>query len=222
MIPLRDTQPSRTVPVVTIAIIAINVAIFLYEVSLDEFSLNYLIMTYGLIPARLDVFTLVTSMFLHGGWLHVIGNMWFLWIFGDNVEDILGRGKFILFYLAVGVAAGVVHVIFNPFSRVPTIGASGAVAGVMGAYILKFPHARVLTLVPIFILFTWIELPAVIVLGFWVIMQVFSGAASIGYSQIEQGGTAWWAHVGGFAVGMILIKLLPTKPPHRHRPELYW
>ncbi len=222
MIPLRDTQPSRTVPVATIAIIAINAAVFLYEVSLDEFSRNYLIMTYGMIPARLDPITLVTSMFLHGGWLHVIGNMWFLWIFGDNIEDILGHGKFVLFYLMAGVAAGIVQVFFNPFSRVPTIGASGAVAGVMGAYILKFPHARILTLVPIFILFTWIELPALVVLGFWVIMQVFSGAASIGYSQLEQGGTAWWAHVGGFAAGMILITLLPTKPPHRHRPELHW
>ncbi len=222
MIPLRDTQPSRTVPVVTIGIIAVNIAIFLYEVSLDDFSRNYFIARYGMIPARLVPATVLTSMFIHGGWLHVLGNMWFLWIFGDNVEDVLGRWKYLFFYLATGVAAAMAHILANPYSRVPTVGASGAIAGVMGAYIVTFPHARVLTIIPIFILFTWVELPALIVIGFWVVMQVFSGVASIGYSNLNQGGTAWWAHVGGFAAGVILIKVLPKKKPHRRRPELYW
>jgi membrane associated rhomboid family serine protease len=222
MIPLRDTQPSRTVPIVTILIIVANVLVFLYEISLDEFSRNHFIASYGVIPDRLNPSTLLTSMFLHGGWLHLIGNMWFLWIFGDNVEDILGRGKFLLFYLATGVAAALTHVYLNPNSHVPTVGASGAIAGVMGAYMVKFPHSRVLTLVPIVIFFTTIELPALFVLGYWVLIQVFSGAASIGYSNLSQGGVAWWAHVGGFATGVILIFLLPTRPPHRRRPELYW
>lgn len=209
-------------PVVTIGIIVINVVIFIYELSLDDFSRNYLIATYGLIPARFHADNLVTSMFLHGGWLHLLGNMWFLWIFGDNIEDILGRWKYVLFYLLAGVAAALTHVVMNPYSRVPTVGASGAIAGVMGAYIVTFPRARVLTLVPIFILFTWLELPAIFVIGFWFIIQVFSGVASIGYSQLHEGGTAWWAHVGGFVAGIVLIKLLPTKRPHRRRPELHW
>lgn len=222
MIPLRDTQPSRSVPLVTIALIVLNTIVFFYEVSLEDYSLNYFIASYGVIPDRLEPSTLVTSMFLHGGWLHLIGNMWFLWIFGDNVEDILGRWKYILFYLVCGVAAALFHVVTNPYSRVPTVGASGAIAGVMGAYMLKFPHSRVLTLIPIIIFFTTVELPAIFVLGYWVVIQFFSGAAAIGYSQTSQGGVAFWAHVGGFIAGMVLIKVFPTKPPYRRRPELHW
>ena len=222
MIPLRDTQPSHSVPLVTIALIVVNAVVFLYEVSLDDYSLNHFIASYGVIPDRLDPAALLTSMFLHGGWMHLIGNMWFLWIFGDNIEDILGRWKYLLFYLACGVAAALVHVVTNPYSRVPTVGASGAIAGVMGAYMLKFPHSRVLTLVFIFVFFTTIEVPAILLLGYWVLIQFFSGAASIGYSQASQGGVAFWAHVGGFAAGMLLIKILPTKQPYRRRPELYW
>jgi len=222
MIPLRDTQPSRTVPVVTIGIIVANLIVFFFELSLDPFSRNYFMEIYGLVPARLNPATLITSMFIHAGWLHIIGNMWFLWIFGDNIEDILGRWKYIVFYLAAGVAAGLAQVATNPYSRLPTVGASGAIAGVMGAYIVTFPRARILTIVPIFILFTWLELPAAVVIGFWFVMQLFSGVASIGYSQMNEGGTAWWAHIGGFLAGIALIKLLPTKRPHRRRPELYW
>ncbi len=222
MIPLRDTQPSRTIPVVTIGIIVANVIVFFYELSLDQFSRNYFMDIYGLVPGRLNPATLITSMFIHAGWLHIIGNMWFLWIFGDNIEDILGRWKYLLFYLVAGVAAGLTQVATSPYSRIPTVGASGAIAGVMGAYIVTFPRARVLTIVPIFILFTWLELPAFVVIGFWFVMQLFSGVASIGYSQMHQGGTAWWAHIGGFLSGIALIKLLPTKRPHRRRPELYW
>ncbi len=222
MIPLRDTQPSNSVPLVTISIIVTNVLIFLYEISLDEFSLNHLIAAYGVIPDRLQLSTLITSMFLHGGWLHLIGNMWFLWIFGDNIEDILGKGKFLLFYLLCGIAAALAHVLMNPFSRMPTVGASGAIAGVMGAYMVKFPHARVLTLVPIFIFITTYELPAFVVLAYWIVIQVFSGAASVGYSHLSREGVAWWAHVGGFVAGMALIVILRPKPRYSHRPDLYW
>lgn len=138
MIPLRDTQPSRSTPVVTVAIIAVNVLLFLYQVSLDRFSLNHFIMEYGVVPDRLHYSSLLTSMFLHGGWMHLIGNMWFLWIFGDNVEDILGHGKYLVFYLLAGVVAALAQVLFSLGSRVPMVGASGAIAGVMGAYLVKF------------------------------------------------------------------------------------
>src|SRR5438552_17259404 len=151
MFPIRDTQPSYSRPVVTILIIVLNVVAFLYEFTLDDYSRNYFIAHYGLIPARFHASALITSMFLHGGWLHILGNMWFLWIFGDNIEDVLGHGKFLLFYLACGVAAGLAQLLVDPSSRVPTVGASGAIAGVMGAYIVKFPKSRILTPIPIFV-----------------------------------------------------------------------
>ncbi|MCS6951768.1 MAG: rhomboid family intramembrane serine protease [Bryobacterales bacterium] len=222
MIPLRDSQPSYTTPVVTLSLIVVNVLAFLYEISLDPFSLNHFIATYGVIPDRLDPFTLLTSMFLHGGWMHLIGNMWFLWIYGDNVEDILGRGKFLLFYLLSGIAAGLVHVAFNPYSRVPTIGASGAIAGVMGAYMVKFPRSRIITLVPIFVFLTTVEVPASIILLYWFVIQFFSGLGTIGESHLSQGGVAWFAHVGGFVAGAILIKLFRTRERWRRRPDLHW
>jgi membrane associated rhomboid family serine protease len=222
MIPLRDSQPSYSPPVVTILIIMANTVAFLYELSLDHFSLNYFIATYGIVPARFEFSTLFTSMFLHGGWLHFLGNMWFLWIYGDNVEDILGRFKYLIFYLACGVAAGLVHVMMYPDSRVPTIGASGAIAGVMGAYMIKFPHSRILTLVPVFFFLTTVEVPAVFILGYWFLLQFFSGVGSIGYSHLSQGGVAWWAHIGGFLTGMFLIQLMHPRPPRRRRRDLYW
>lgn len=222
MIPLRDSQRSYSTPVVTIALIVVNMAVFLYELSLDRFSLNHLIMTYGVVPDRLDLISLLTSMFLHGGWLHVLGNMWFLWIFGDNVEDILGGPKYLLFYLSCGIVAALIQVAFNPGSRIPTVGASGAIAGVMGAYLVKFPGSRILTLIPIFLFFTTIEVPAVLMLLYWFAIQFFSGVGSIGYSHLSQGGVAWFAHVGGFLAGMILIKIMHTRSRyHRHR-ELHW
>ena len=161
-------------------------------------------------------------MFLHGGWLHLIGNMWFLWIFGDNIEDILGHAKYLLFYLLCGVAAALVHVAFNGDSRLPTIGASGAIAGVMGAYLLKFRHSRIVTLVPIFFFLTTMEIPAVYILIYWFAVQLISGFGSIGYSQLSQGGVAWFAHVGGFVAGMLLILLMRPADRYQRRSDLHW
>lgn len=222
MFPLRDTQKSYSTPVVTILLIVANVLIFLFEMSLGSYERNHFIAVYGLIPDRLHPYTIVTSMFLHGGWLHVLGNMWFLWIFGDNVEDILGHGKYLAFYLLCGVAAAVTHIFFNPLSRVPTVGASGAIAGVMGAYLVKFPHNRVLTLIPIFVFFTTVEVPAVLMLAYWFVIQLFSGFGSIGYSQVSEGGVAWFAHVGGFLAGMILVNLMGARSRYSRRRDLYW
>jgi len=222
MIPLRDSQPSRSTPFVTYGLIIANVLVFLYEVSLDPFSANHFIATYGVVPSRLDPLTLLTSMFLHGGWLHLIGNVWFLWIFGDNVEDILGHGKYLLFYLLCGILAALVHVMLNPEARVPTIGASGAIAGVMGAYVVKFPRARIVTLIFVFVFITTVELPAAVILGYWFVIQLFSGVGSIGYSSATAGGVAWFAHVGGFLAGIALIYLFGARPRYRTRRELYW
>ena len=222
MIPLRDTQPSHGTPFVTIAIIIVNTLLFLYEVSLPDFELNHLIAIYGVVPDRFHYSSLITSMFLHGGWMHLIGNMWFLWIFGDNVEDILGHGKFLVFYLLCGVAAGLAHLLLNADSRVPTIGASGAIAGVMGAYMIKCPHARVLTLIPIFFFLITREIPAVLMLAYWFLLQVFSGFGSIGYSNVSRGGVAWFAHVGGFLVGILLVNLMAPNERYRKRRDLQW
>ncbi len=213
MIPLRDDQPSYSFPFVTLAIIVVNVLVFLFEFSLPARSLNLFIMRHGVVPDRLELIDLITSMFLHGGWLHLIGNMWFLWIYGDNVEDELGHGKFVLFYLLCGVAAGLVHILVNPYSNVPTVGASGAIAGVMGAYVVKFPKARIVTLVPIFIFLTTMEIPAYAMLLYWFAIQFFSGIGSIGYSNISGGGVAWFAHVGGFVAGAALVFLLGKRQP---------
>lgn len=222
MIPLRDSQPSHSFPVVTIGIIAVNVLAFLYEVSLDRFSLNAFLMVHGIVPARFEFSDVFVSMFLHGGWLHLIGNMWFLWIFGDNVEDILGHGKYALFYLACGAVAALAHVLFNPESRVPTVGASGAIAGVMGAYLVKFPHSRIVTLVPFFVFLTTVEIPAAIILLYWLVIQIFSGVGTIGYSHLQEGGVAWFAHVGGFLAGMALIFLLRPRERYSRRRDLSW
>jgi len=222
MIPLRDSQPSYSKPLVTVSLIAVNVLIFLYQVSLDSFSLNHFIASYGLIPSRLRPESLVTSMFLHGGWMHVIGNMWFLWIYGDNVEDTLGHAKYLLFYLLCGVAAGLVHMVFNADSRMPTIGASGAIAGVMGAYVVKFPRSRIVTLVPVFFFLTTMEIPASVILVYWFVVQFFSGFWTLGESHLSQGGVAWFAHVGGFLAGIVLIYVLRPRERYRGRPELHW
>jgi membrane associated rhomboid family serine protease len=222
MFPLRDTQPSYSTPVVTVLLIAVNMMVFLFEFSLDPYSLNLLIETYGLTPDRFHLSNLVTSMFLHGGWMHVLGNMWFLWIFGDNIEDIMGHGKFLLFYLLCGVAAALGHVFFNPASRIPTVGASGAIAGVMGAYILKFPHSRITTLVFIFIFITTFEVPAAVMLAYWFFIQLFSGFGSIAYSHASEGGVAWFAHVGGFLTGLALVNFMGTRPRYLRRRDLNW
>ncbi|MEK7405588.1 MAG: rhomboid family intramembrane serine protease [Acidobacteriota bacterium] len=217
MIPLRDAEPSYSRPLVTVLIIVANTVAFVYQLSLDPFSRNHLVEIYGVIPARLALVPLLTSMFLHAGWLHFLGNMWFLWIYGDNVEDILGRAKYVLFYLACGVAAGMVHVAANLDSRLPTIGASGAIAGVMGAYVVKFPRARIRTLIPVIVFFTVIEIPAIVVLGYWFLIQILSGVTAHG-----GGGVAWFAHVGGFLTGALLVNLMRPRPAHSRRRDLHW
>jgi membrane associated rhomboid family serine protease len=211
--------------VVVILLIVINLVIFLYEVSMPSYYQNAFIATYGLVPDEFSWLAVFTSMFLHGGWMHVLGNMWFLWIFGDNIEDVLGHGKFLLFYLACGVAAALAQVLIDPASRVPTVGASGAIAGVMGAYIVKFPRSRILTLIPIIIFFTTIEVPAWLMLIYWFIIQAFQGIGSVGYSHISQGGgVAYMAHVGGFVTGALLILLMAPRAPQRYYPppNYYW
>lgn len=222
MLPLRDTQPSYSTPVVTLLLIAVNVFVFLFEVSLDPYSRNHFIHAYGVVPARFEFASLITSMFLHGGWMHLIGNMWFLWIYGDNVEDVLGRLKYLLFYLGCGVAAALAQFAANPDSRVPMVGASGAIAGVMGAYLLKFPHSRILTLLPIFVFFTTIEVPATLVLVYWFVIQFFSGVGEVAASASSRGGVAWFAHIGGFLAGMALIKILRTRERYRLRRDFHW
>jgi membrane associated rhomboid family serine protease len=202
MFPLSDVIPSRTTPVVTIALIALNALAFLFEVTLSERELQVLVQAYGVVPADLTWPSLFTSMFLHGGWLHFLGNMLYLWIFGDNVEDHLGHGRYLLFYLFCGAAAALGQTAIQPYSEVPMIGASGAIAGVMGAYFVLFPHSRVLTGVFLFFFFDIIEIPAIFFLGIWFLMQFFSGVGSIG-ADAAQGGVAFWAHIAGFAVGAL-------------------
>jgi membrane associated rhomboid family serine protease len=222
MFPLRDTQPSNSRPVVTVLLIVFNLLVFLYEFSLDPYSRNHFIALYGLTPDRFHLANVFTSMFLHGGWMHVLGNMWFLWIFGDNIEDVLGHFRYLLFYLLCGVAAALTHLFFNLDSRVPTVGASGAIAGVMGGYIVKFPRSRIVTLVFVFVFITTIEVPAFLMLAYWFLIQLFSGVGTIGYSHVSQGGVAWFAHVGGFVAGLTLVNIMATRQPYRRRRDLYW
>lgn len=220
MFPIRDTQPSYSKPVVTVVLIVINILVFLFEFSLDPYSQNALIFTYGLVPDRFHFTNVLTSMFLHGGWMHVLGNMWFLWIFGDNIEDILGHGKFLLFYLLCGIAAAMTQTYLSLDSRVPMVGASGAIAGVMGAYLVKFPRSRIYSLI-FYIFITTIEVPAWLMLIYWFAIQFFSGLGSLA-ARTAQGGTAFFAHVGGFVAGIGLIYLMGAKEPYRRRKDLYW
>src|SRR5689334_11349910 len=201
MIPLRDVIPSRTFPFVTITIIALNALAFFFELSLDQRALSQFLYIYGVVPADFHVPTLVTSMFLHGGWSHILGNMWYLWIFGDNVEDQCGHGRFVVFYLLCGIAAAFGQIVMNPNSMLPTIGASGAIAGVMGAYFVLYPQSRVLTLIPIF-WFEVIEVPAIVLLGFWFLMQLVNAGAIAVTASSTAGGVAFAAHVVGFLAGL--------------------
>lgn len=215
--PIRDNQPSRSFPLVTVALIAINVAVFLFETTLDSRSQDFFIRSYALIPESFRASTLVTSTFLHGGFFHILGNMWFLWIYGDNVEDRLGKGRYLLFYLASGVAAGLLQLAVSPHSAIPTVGASGAIAGVMGAYMLLYPHAEIKTI--IFLLFLIrVDIPALWLLIYWFALQVYSGIYELG-RQSNQGGVAWFAHIGGFLAGMALIKVMKTRDPYRSYPQ---
>ncbi len=216
MIPLRDLNPRLTTPYVTVLIIVANVAVFFYQLTLGPQAAQEMVYTFGMIPARIPMVfggqevtlfqalsPLLSSIFLHGGWFHLIGNMWFLWVFGDNIEDHFGHFSYLLFYLVCGVGAGVAHSLANLNSTVPAVGASGAISGVMGAYIVLFPGARVVTLVPLVFLFFTVQLPAVVILGYWFLIQFLSGVGSLG-SQAS-GGVAFWAHIGGFVLGVVLV-----------------
>ncbi len=215
MIPLRDVIPSRTTPYITSTIIALNAAAWLFELSLPRQVLPVFLQVYGVVPADFHAVTLVTSMFLHGGWMHVIGNMWYLWIFGDNVEDRLGHGRFIVFYLLCGSVAALGQVAIDPTSTLPTIGASGAIAGVMGAYFVLYPRSRVLTLIPLIIFWEIVELPAIVLLGFWFLLQLFSaGAIAVTASTgIGGGGVAFAAHVAGFVTGLVGVFVFQKPKP---------
>jgi membrane associated rhomboid family serine protease len=246
MIPLKDDAPRVGTPYVTYVLLALNTLTFLYELSIGSQgrqNLDFFVFQFGVVPARFTIVLLnhgyvpwdlvsqlgtryvplmaailpiFTSMFLHGSWLHLIFNMWALWIFGDNVEDYLGHSLYLVLYFASGVAAALLHTLFNIGSTVPSVGASGAIAGIMGAYFLLYPRARVLTLVPFFfVFFMW--LPAWIVLGYWFVAQFLSGAAtSIAAHTGNSTGIAFWAHVGGFLAGMLLIKLFPARTRRYH------
>jgi membrane associated rhomboid family serine protease len=220
MIPLRDIIPSRTTPVVTISLIALNILVFVYELSLGR-AVDAFTLYWGLVPVAFSWVTVFTSMFLHGGLLHVAGNMLYLWIFGDNVEDRMGHGRFLVFYLLCGVAAALAQTITAPDSVVPMVGASGAIAGVMGAYFVLYPKSRIVTLIPLFFFFQVIEVPAILFLGIWFLMQFVSGLGSIVTVAGGQsgGGVAFWAHVAGFVAG--ISGVIVFRRPERQRVE-WW
>jgi membrane associated rhomboid family serine protease len=219
MIPLRDIIPSRTTPVVTISLIALNIVVFLYELSLGR-AIDAFTLYYGLVPAAFSWVNVFTSMFLHGSFLHIAGNMLYLWIFGDNVEDRMGHGRFLVFYLLCGVAAALAQTITAPDSIVPMVGASGAIAGVMGAYFVLYPRSRIVTLIPLFFFFQVIEVPAIFFLGVWFLMQFLSGVGSLGATiGRSTGGIAFWAHVAGFVAGITGVALF--RRPERQRVE-WW
>ncbi len=239
MIPLKDDIPSRTFPIVNITLIILNIFFFLVEVSLGD-RLNLLFGNFGVVPAKFfasyyiagdrivyigaaeRIIPLFTSMFLHGGWFHLLGNMLYLWIFGDNVEDRMGHLRYLVFYLLCGLIASLTHILFNPSSTIPSVGASGAIAGVLGAYMLSYPTARVVVLIVLFFYIDFVALPALIVLGFWFIMQFFSGVLSLGVQNASTGGVAWWAHIGGFVAGMALLFIFRKR---NYRPigrDLWW
>lgn len=220
MIPLRDAIRSKTFPVVNVLIIAANALAFLWQLSLGP-QLREALLIYGIVPVRYSdpslsvqftffeqVLPFFSSMFLHGGFMHILGNMWFLYIFGDNIEDRLGHIRYLLFYLLCGVAAGLIHLYTNWESNLPTIGASGAISGIMGAYLLLYPHSRIMTLIPIFFFIQFVEIPAFVFLGYWLLIQLFS--ASLTPKNV--GGIAFWAHIGGFVAGLVLIKLFDLFP----------
>jgi membrane associated rhomboid family serine protease len=210
MLPLRDTVPARRLPAAVWALVFVNAAIFLHEAQLTPPELEQFVYRYGMIPARLTMPeglerfwpTVITSMFLHGGWLHIIGNMWFLWVFGDNVEDRLGTVRFLVFYFLGGLAATVLHVFVAPHSTVPAVGASGAISAVLGAYLVLFPAARVITLVPIFFFPWFVEVPALLWIGLWFLEQWLNGVVALNVAP-DGGGVAWWAHIGGFLFGVL-------------------
>jgi membrane associated rhomboid family serine protease len=225
MLPIRDSVPRLGRPTVTWTLIALNLAVFLYELALPMPQLEALILEYGLTPARYsnlawaqsagldpeNLWPFWTTMFLHGGWMHIIGNMLSLWIFGGSLETRMGSIRFVLFYLVSGLAASLVHFGFNVESAVPAVGASGAIAGVMGGYFLRFPRASVTVLVPILFIPLTFDVPAVLYLGFWFVSQLFSGTLAI-LAPAAGGGIAWWAHIGGFLAGLVWVRLCMKQP----------
>jgi len=222
MFPLRDDNPTTITPIVTWALIAINAMIFLYQVSLGPRDLRLFVYQYGAIPSvvtgeqRLPanvavippILSMVTNVFLHGGWMHLIGNMWYLWIFGNNLEEAMGRLRFILFYLLCGILASITHILFNMNSSIPSIGASGAISGVLGGYLMLYPRARVLTLIYLGFFVRLVQIPAAFMLGFWFVLQVLSGSMA---GNQQGGGIAFWAHIGGFVAGILLVGLFKKK-----------
>jgi membrane associated rhomboid family serine protease len=223
MIPIRDAIRSRSFPVVNITFIVINLLVWIFQLSLGARGEAFIV-HYGVVPVRffwglhndlsVAIIPIFTSMFLHGGWLHLLGNMWFLHIFGDNVEDRVGHLNYILFYLLCGIVAAMSQTLLNPRSQIPMVGASGAIAGVLGAYFLLFPHSRILTLIPIFIFIQFVEIPAFVFLILWFLLQFLMGTVSV-----SEGGVAWWAHIGGFVAGLILVYFFKKSEP----PEIvYW
>ena len=232
MIPLKDLTPRRNFPTVTAILIVINVLVFVHQISLPPHAADAFVTTYALTPSKISyalqgrhytlaqaLLPLFTCMFLHGGFLHILGNMWFLWIFGANVEDAMGSGVYLIFYVICGIVSGIAQVAFSWGSHIPSLGASGAISGVLGAYIVLFPRSRILTLVPLFIIwFTW-NIPATVFIGIWFLIQFVSGVSSLG--SVAAGGVAWWAHVGGFLAGLALAKSLSRKPRPTYGSSYY-
>ena len=220
MIPLRDTIRPRRFPLVNWLIIIANAATFYYELRIGPAALNGFINSWGLVPVRfwaepqIAWVTIFSAMFLHGGWFHILSNMWVLFIFGDNVEDRMGAGRYLIFYLLSGVAAGLMQTYLLSGSPVPMVGASGAIAGVLGAYLVLFPRARILSLVPILFIFTLIEIPAVVFLLFWFASQLFSGFLALGGASGS--GIAWWAHIGGFVFGLLGVFIFARRRRKRY------
>lgn len=227
MIPIGDLNPRRHFPLATILIIALNVVVFFYQLLLPDEALNRLVLAAGVVPYEVTnrfgvavVGDLLTSMFLHGGWMHIISNMLYLWIFGDNVEDRLGLPVYAAFYLVAGIGASLAQVAVNPASTIPTIGASGAIAGVLGAYLVMFPRTRVRTLILAFRFIRIVELPALVVLGLWFVLQIFSGLASV--TSMATGGVAWFAHIGGFVIGILVGLFYKTQRDRGPQVRFDW
>ncbi len=243
LFPIRDENPSREKPIVNYVIIGINILVYLYEVSLDPTRLHMFFMKYGIIPIEYGIklgivhsvppqyiytlnlvrsavpWNLLTAMFLHGGFMHILGNMWFLWIFGDNVEDAMGHFRYLIFYILSGLIASFTHILFHPGSAVPMIGASGAISGVLGAYFLLYPGARIISLAFLGFVITTIALPAYLYLGVWIFIQIIFGFGSIG-AHGAASGVAWFAHIGGFFGGMLIMPLFARR--RRTPPRYYW
>ncbi|HUO36286.1 MAG TPA: rhomboid family intramembrane serine protease [Candidatus Acidoferrum sp.] len=237
MIPLKNLDPRRSFPFLTIALIVANFVVFFHQISLPAKAADAFIYHYGLVPARVSEFLasarhvsaadaflpFFTCMFLHGGWLHILGNMWFLWIFGANVEDRLGGTVYLLFYFVCGLFSGVTQTVFSWGSHIPSVGASGAIAGVLGAFIVFFPRSRILTLVPLIVFWFLARIPAVVFIGLWFVVQFFSGVSSLSVSRAsEMGGVAWWAHVGGFMMGAILALVVNGASGGQRRRSAYY